>query len=919
MLYSKAIIMKSVNTANFHGLLSPSIRSSGVAAAFAAVVLVYSANGAEVTLNAGPGNVGDSANTSSYAAALNWSDALAPASGNAYIVPTGRSLRTTLDVATDLPFAGDSLTVYGNLIYKSGNAATNINTVTINNLTLNGATINNATNNGSPFILAGNGITIAGTTASTIFSNNATITVSAPLIGNSAPLVLSTNNTLGRQVILTAANTYTGNISFNGLSGAVLASTGSLTFKIGASGVNNSISLNGAAAAVPFVFDGAFNIDLSTAGNVVGDSWMLVNVSALTETFADSFIIPGFTQNDNVWTSVDGKYQFLESSGVLSRITADTDGDGLADTWEMQHFQSLDEFGTSDVDSDFATNLMEYQGGTDPNNAASFPDVDNDLLSDGWEMLFFNGSLAQTGTDDTDGDYNSNLVEFAARTNPNSAFSYPDTDDDGAGDFINDGWEIHYFGSIIACDPDVDADGDLYTNHEEFATFPSTDPKVQISSPDSDLDGISDGWEIKYFRVGLEDRDAASARCEPAADVDGDGYTNLMEYKANTNPLLATSFPAALAYWRFEERTTGVVPVGDNSGGNQKDTVLDSTGLGNHLMTWRDYTSPVYSAVVPFTTVPLTSAPNTASLNFVRDGGNVFITDNIYTTGGVELNSHAFTAFTIEASFNTNATNVWQVVIGKTGNPIGGQAPFSLKIRASDNKLIAGIVDGAGTAKEAVSTRTITTGTWFSTVVTASATELKLWIKGAADANYVLESTTAINGAFYTYAGVNAPWVIGLGKWNGADADPFGGYIDEVRISGKVLTPSEFLIPVVSNDTDNDGMDDTWETTYFGGLGQTAIGDFDGDGTNNLTESRLGLIPNSGTSFFAATRAANGMITWPSAAGVKFDVQRSTTLAVGSWDLVSPSAGIDGTAGTASFTDTTPPVGKAFYRVLLRP
>jgi hypothetical protein len=889
--------MKSVKTINFHSGRPPIVHASGAAAAFTALILANAACGAEVTLA-----TADALGASSLEVAGGWSNGAAPSAANDYIVPITR-LRTPADTLPHT-FAGNSLkvtTVNGNLTFKG----TGSPVITFNNLVLDGGLIDHLMSSADVFNLAGN-LTITGT-GSRIAASQGAINVASAVSGTGDLAII--NNLV---TTFSGVSTYTGTITLSGP--FVLAQTGSLTFKIGATGVNNQVTGAGAGA-----FNGTFNIDLSTAGNTVGNKWTLVNVATVVETFGDSFNIPGFTENENIWTSTDGKYQFLEATGVLSRINADTDGDGLADAWEMQNFKNLDEFASGDPDEDFATNLMEYQGGTNPNNATSFPDTDNDQLSDGWEIRFFNGSLEQTGAGDPDGDYNSNAVEFAARTDPSQAYSFPDTDGGGSGDGINDGWEIHYFGSIAACVPEADPDGDLATNYEEFSAFPSTDPTVQTSSPDTDFDGIADGWEVKYFRVGSENLEAVIVRCGATDDVDGDGYTNLMEYRANTNPLLSTSFPPALAYWRFEERTTGVVPVGDNTGGNQKDTVLDSTGLGNHMMTWRDYTSPLYSDVVPFATVPLTSTANTASLNFVRDGANLFITDNVYTSSGVVLNSHVFSAFTIEASFNTNATNVWQVVIGKTGNPIGGQAPFSLKIRATDNKLIAGIVDGAGTAKEAVSTRAITTGTWFSTVVTASATELKLWIKGSTDASYVLEATTAINGAFYTYAGVNAPWVIGLGKWNGADADPFGGYIDEVRISGKVLTPSEFLIPVVGNDTDSDGMDDTWETTYFGGLGQTAVGDSDGDGTSNLTEYRLGLVPNSGNSRFTATRAASGMISWPSAVGVKFDVQRSTTLAVGSWETISPPAGIDGTAGTTGFSDPTPPLNNAFYRVVLRP
>ena len=44
-------------------------------------------------------------------------------------------------------------------------------------------------------------------------------------------------------------------------------------------------------------------------------------------------------------------------------------------------------------------------------------------------------------------------------------------------------------------------------------------------------------------------------------------------------------------------------------------------------------------------------------------------------------------------------------------------------------------------------------------------------------------------------------------------------------------------------DTDGDGLDDAWETTYFGNLSQTAAGDFDADGMTNLEEYTNGFVP----------------------------------------------------------------------------
>ena len=124
-------------------------------------------------------------------------------------------------------------------------------------------------------------------------------------------------------------------------------------------------------------------------------------------------------------------------------------------------------------------------------------------------------------------------------------------------------------------------------------------------------------------------------------------------------------------------------------------------------------------------------------------------------------------------------------------------------------------------------------------------------------------------------------------------------------------------IAPVGNDSDADGMDDTWETDFFGGLAAANGGpseDFDGDGTTNVTEFRLGLIPNDGTSRFAITQGVAGLMTWPSAEGLTFVVERSTTL--GTWGAIGT---VPGTAGTASFSDPSPPTGAAFYRVALQP
>ncbi len=50
---------------------------------------------------------------------------------------------------------------------------------------------------------------------------------------------------------------------------------------------------------------------------------------------------------------------------------ADTDGDGLPDSWEIEQFGSLNATSSGDADGDGTSNMMEYLAGTNPKSAAS--------------------------------------------------------------------------------------------------------------------------------------------------------------------------------------------------------------------------------------------------------------------------------------------------------------------------------------------------------------------------------------------------------------------------------------------------------------------------------------------------------------------------------------------------------------------
>jgi autotransporter-associated beta strand protein len=151
-------------------------------------------------------------------------------------------------------------------------------------------------------------------------TNGKNITVSQALIADSTSGGLEKKGS--GTLTLDATSTYTGDTLVN--SGTLtLASAGGLKFVIGADDVNNKITGAGTVN-----LDGLFTFDLTAASTTINDSWNIVDVANLFESFGSTFSVGTFNRagggtGPGIWTKAIGpssSYEFNTGTGVLTVI-----------------------------------------------------------------------------------------------------------------------------------------------------------------------------------------------------------------------------------------------------------------------------------------------------------------------------------------------------------------------------------------------------------------------------------------------------------------------------------------------------------------------------------------------------------------------------------------------------------------------
>jgi hypothetical protein len=196
------------------------------------------------------------------------------------------------------------------------------------------------------------------------------------------------------------------------------------------------------------------------------------------------------------------------------------------------------------------------------------------------------GPLGFYFTDDSDGDglpdtwettYFTNITAYAAADDPDSdgftnleefeGGSNPmlaaSTPYDTDADSMLDYWEDYYFGTIAYGATD-DPDDDGFTNLQEYQA--GTDPTDAASNPDdTDADGLPDAWEMLYF---------STLSYGPSDDPDSDGFTNSQEYQAGTNPADENSAPVPPVL-----PVTTYIPIDDGNTNTSEYGYAGSSGI----------------------------------------------------------------------------------------------------------------------------------------------------------------------------------------------------------------------------------------------------------------------------------------------------------------------------------------------------
>lgn len=517
----------------------------------------------------------------------------------------------------------------------------------------------------------------------------------------------------------------------------------------------------------------------------------------------------------------------VREAGDFIFYTDDSDDDGLSDAWEILHFENLDETGTGDPDQDSYTNAAEFAAGTDPDDPFSNPgDTDSDGLPDGWEILHFANTGVQNGEGDPDGDFADNATEHAGGSFPRDPLSWPDTDDDG----MNDGWEEHYFAGL---DHDGGADGDTdgFTDQEEHDA--NTHPGDESWSPDFAM--IAHRWS---FNGSLAD--SAGGQDATLADPDGNAATAPATLGA-TDVLLAGGARAEAGY---------IDLGGGLIGGKKTPVTIELWATQVTVRSWARIFD-FGGGTAEYLMMSWTQGTTLASDQVRWLDGSSILKNNTCSPYATGVKYHIVLVIEPRAGGGGSTRVTWH--LAPAADPVLGAAKGSF--------------DTTDTLLDLQDSLTWLGRSMYTGDATANARydECRIWSGRLGDKQREDLHVFGPDAASYTDSdndGLPDAWEMARFQNldESADGNPDGDGHDNAAEHEGGSDPT--LASSVPGDIDGDGLGDTAEVLYFGKLSQTPTGDPDGDGEANSAELANGSAPNNRASFSGDTDSDGLADSW---------------------------------------------------------
>ncbi len=347
------------------------------------------------------------------------------------------------------------------------------------------------------------------------------------------------------------------------------------------------------------------------------------------------------------YTSIHGDIVFRSEKGRRSSfgmLEADKNQDSLGDGWTTLYPSTFNK-PDGDEDEDGLINRYEYKFGSDPTRA----DADRDGLTDKQEYELRSNPYDR----DTDSDGLLDADEVAMGSNINSADSDGDGFKDGNDDFPldetqhvdyetdddNDGIPNYFENNMYGIyanrhDSGDDLDSDGLTNLQEYNLG------TLLDNSDSDDDGLPDAYEVIHDFNPLDISETSLG-----ADADLDGWNNMLEYQAETDPNDANVYP-----------TKGMVEW--SIGGSVKGSSATRNAIG-----------PNNTIYIPTSDKKIYSVAPNSTINWFVNTSLVNLTPVIAADGTIYVpDSSELKALNPDGSTRWTKSGRWKVSIGDNGS-----------------------------------------------------------------------------------------------------------------------------------------------------------------------------------------------------------------------------------------------------------